>query len=85
MTACIVAVQLATLMPVAVMARSLPRSVLTIDESDPSSGAPTTLPTTLGETVNEVSPHVAIYGETLDLSRFTGSILPARDNIAVPA
>ena len=77
MTACIVAVQLATLM--------LPRSVLTIDESDPSSGAPTTLPTTLGETVNEVSPHVAIYGETLDLSRFTGSILPARDNIAVPA
>ena len=77
LTSCIVAVQLATLM--------LPRSVLTIDESDPSSGAPTTLPTMLGETVNEVSRHVAIYGETLDLSRFTGSILPARDNIAVPA
>jgi signal transduction histidine kinase len=54
------------------VAAPLPRAVLIINESDPSSGAPTTFSITLRETLADVTPHVAVYGETLDLSRFAG-------------
>jgi signal transduction histidine kinase len=50
-----------------------PRAVLIIDESDPGNGAPTTFSRTLRETLNEFTPHVGVYGETLDLSRFAGA------------
>ena len=49
------------------------RAVLIIDESDPGNGAPTTFSRTLRETLNEFIPHVGVYGETLDLSRFAGA------------
>ena len=55
-----------------VAAAPLPRAVLIVDEFDPSSGAPTTFSTTLRETLDGAAPHVAAYGETLDLSRFAG-------------
>jgi ABC-type uncharacterized transport system substrate-binding protein len=54
------------------------RAVLIIDESDPSSGAPTTFSRTLRNTLNVYKPHVATYGETLDLSLFAG---PRQDDI----
>jgi hypothetical protein len=54
------------------VAAPLPRAVLIIGESDPSSGAPTTFSTTLRDALNDFTPHVAVYGETLDLSRFAG-------------
>jgi ABC-type uncharacterized transport system substrate-binding protein len=47
-----------------------PRAVLIIDESDPSSGAPTTFSATLRATLTNFRPSVAVFGETLDLSRF---------------
>jgi signal transduction histidine kinase len=50
----------------------LPRAVLIIDESDPSSGAPTTFSATLRATLSNFKPSVAVFGETLDLSRFAG-------------
>ena len=63
---------LVILTPIYAMAQSLPRAVLIIDEADPSSGAPTMFSTTLRETLNDFAPHVAVYGETLDLRRFAG-------------
>ena len=54
------------------------RAVLIIDESDPSNGAPTTFSRTLRATLNEFTPHVVTYGETLDLGRFAG---PRQDDI----
>jgi ABC-type uncharacterized transport system substrate-binding protein len=54
------------------VAAPLPRTVLIIDESDPSSGAPTIFSATLRATLSNVKPSVAIFGETLDLSRFSG-------------
>jgi signal transduction histidine kinase len=62
----------------AAVAEPQSRSVFIIDESDPSSGAPTTFSSTLRMTLNSVTPHVAVYGETLDLGRFTG---PRHDDI----
>jgi hypothetical protein len=52
------------------MAEPLPRAVLIIDESDPSSGAPTTFSATLRMTLSNVTPNVAVFGETLDLNQF---------------
>jgi hypothetical protein len=54
-------------------AAPLPRAVLIIDESDPSSGAPTTFSATLRATLGNFRPRVVVFGETLDLSRFAGS------------
>jgi signal transduction histidine kinase len=54
------------------VAAPLPRTVLIIDESDPSSGAPTIFSATLRATLSNVKPSVAVFGETLDLSRFSG-------------
>jgi signal transduction histidine kinase len=54
------------------VAAPLPRAVLIIDESDPSSGAPTTFSATLRATLTNFKPSVAVFGETLDLSRFAG-------------
>ena len=61
-------------------ASPLPRAVLIIDESDPSGGAPTTFSATLRETLDDFTPHVAVYGETLDLRRFSG---PNQEAIAL--
>src|SRR5262245_14687254 len=52
------------------VAEPLPRAVLIVDESDPSSGGPTAFSRTLRVTLNNVTPNVAVYGETLDLSQF---------------
>src|SRR5262245_8302973 len=60
------------LMLTAAAAAARPRAVLIIDESDPSGGAPTTFSATLRATLDDATPHVAVYGETLDLSRFAG-------------
>jgi signal transduction histidine kinase len=46
--------------------------VLIIDESDPSSGVPTTFSTTLRSTLNNATPRVAVFDETLDFSHFSG-------------
>jgi signal transduction histidine kinase len=54
------------------VAAPLPRAVLVIDESDPSSGAPTTFSATLRATLSNVKPSVAVFGETVDLTRFSG-------------
>jgi signal transduction histidine kinase len=54
------------------------RAVLIIDQSDPSSGAPTTFSSTLRTSLNGFTPHVAVYGETLDVGRFAG---PRQDEI----
>ena len=67
----IVVCLVAILTPTWAMAQSPPRAVLIIDEADPS-GAPTTFSATLRETLDDVTPHIAVYGETLDLSRFSG-------------
>jgi signal transduction histidine kinase len=48
------------------------RAALIIDESDPSNGAPTTFSRTLRATLYEFTPHIAVYGETLDVGRFAG-------------
>jgi signal transduction histidine kinase len=53
-------------------AAPLPRAALILDESDPSGGAPTTFSATLRATLNNSRPRVAVFGETLDLSRFAG-------------
>jgi signal transduction histidine kinase len=52
------------------MAEPLPRAVLIIDESDPSSGAPTTFSSTLRTTLSNFKPSVAVFGETVNLSQF---------------
>jgi signal transduction histidine kinase len=55
-----------------------PRAVLIIDESDPGKGGPTTFSATLRATLDNLTPHVAVYGESIDLSRFDG---PRQDEI----
>jgi hypothetical protein len=54
------------------VAAPLPRAVLIIDESDPSSGAPTIFSTTVRATLSNVKPSAVVFGETLDLTRFSG-------------
>src|SRR5690348_11941367 len=53
------------------MAQPLPRTVLVIDEADPSSGSPTQFSETLRSVLSNARPRVAVFGETLDLSRFS--------------
>jgi hypothetical protein len=53
------------------VAAPLPRTVLILDESDPSSGAPTTF-SAMWATLSKFRPSIAVFGETLDLSRFAG-------------
>ena len=53
-------------------AEPLPRAVLIIDESDPGKGGPTTFSATLRTTLDSFTRHVAVYGESFDLSRFAG-------------
>ena len=53
------------------VAAPLPRTVLILGESDTSSGAPTTFSATL-PTLSKFRPSIAVFGETLDLSRFAG-------------
>jgi hypothetical protein len=48
-----------------------PARLLIVDESDPSSGAPTTFSTTLRTALTNFKPNVAVFGETLDLTRFS--------------
>src|SRR5580700_2852692 len=48
------------------------RAVLIIDEADPGKGGPTTFSATLRATLDDFTPHVAVYGDSLDLSRFAG-------------
>jgi hypothetical protein len=50
-------------------AAPLPRAALILDEPNPS-GAPTTFSATLKATLNNSRPHVAVFDETLDMSRF---------------
>ena len=52
-------------------AQTLRRNVLIISESDPSGGTPTTFSSTLRATLDAAVPHVAVYAETVDLSRFS--------------
>src|SRR5262249_38506035 len=52
-------------------AEPLTRAALIIDESDPSGGIPTTLSATLRATLRNSTPRVAVFGETLDLTRFS--------------
>jgi hypothetical protein len=40
--------------------------------ADASSGAPTKFSSTLRTTLNGSTPRIAVFGETLDLSRFSG-------------
>jgi signal transduction histidine kinase len=54
------------------VAAPLPRAVLVIDESDPSNGAPTTFSARVRSALSNYKPSVAVFGETLDLSRFAG-------------
>jgi signal transduction histidine kinase len=54
------------------VAAPLPRTVLIIDESDPSGGTPTAFSAALRATLTNFKPSVAVFGETLDLSRFAG-------------
>jgi signal transduction histidine kinase len=51
-------------------ATQLPRAVLIIDEADPNSGSPTAFSRTLRSTLNQVTPSVAVFGETFDFSHF---------------
>jgi len=51
-------------------AAPLPRSVLIINEPTPSGDAPTTFSPTLKATLNNSRPHVAVFDETVDMSRF---------------
>ena len=57
---------------ISVAAEPPPRAVLIIDEADPGKGAPTTFSATLRATLGDFTPHVAVYGDSLDLSRFAG-------------
>ncbi|GLR90834.1 sensor histidine kinase [Bradyrhizobium iriomotense] len=54
------------------VAEPSPRTALVIDEPDPSSGIPTTFSATLRAALNNFRPSVAVFGETLDLKRFSG-------------
>jgi signal transduction histidine kinase len=62
-----------TAAPQTAIATPPPRAILIIDESDPSNGAPTTFSSTLRDSLNRVHPHIAVYGETLDLRQFSDS------------
>jgi PAS domain S-box-containing protein len=55
-------------------AAAAPRSlaVLIIDEADASSGVPTKFASTLRTTLSGFTPRIAVFGETLDLTRFSG-------------
>jgi hypothetical protein len=59
--------------PQLAIATPLPRTVLIIDESDPSNGTPTTFSRTLRESLRSEQPHITVYGETLNLSQFSES------------
>jgi ABC-type uncharacterized transport system substrate-binding protein len=48
------------------------RAVLIIDETDPGKSAPTTFSATLRAALDVITPHVAVYGDSLDLSHFAG-------------
>jgi signal transduction histidine kinase len=48
------------------------RTVLIVDEADPGKGGPTTFSATLRAALDGFAPHVAVYGDSLDLSRFAG-------------
>jgi signal transduction histidine kinase len=61
---------LAVLFPAPAPAEAVRRNVLIISESDPSGGAPTIFSSTLRSSLDAAVPHVAVYGETVDLSRF---------------
>ena len=64
---------LVTTVPLAsAAATSPPRTVLVLDEPDPSSGNPIIFSVTLKATLNTSTPRVAVFGETLNLSRFVG-------------
>ena len=52
------------------VAASPTRTVLIISETDPSGGGPTQFSATLQLALDEATPHVAVYSEALDLSRF---------------
>ena len=54
------------------VAAPLPRAVLVIDESDPTNGAPTAFSARVRSALSNYKPSVAVFGETLDLSRFAG-------------
>ena len=56
--------------PTATAAAPLPRTALIISEPNPSGGAPATFSATLKTTLNNSRPHVAVFDETVDLSRF---------------
>ena len=53
-------------------AAPLPRNALVLDEPDPSSGNSTIFSVTLRATLNTFTPRVAVFGEPLNLGRFTG-------------
>jgi len=55
-----------------------PRTILIIDESHSGKWEPTTFSATLRATLEKFTPRVAVYGDTLDLSRFAG---PRRQEI----
>ncbi|APV50570.1 hypothetical protein BWI17_13255 [Betaproteobacteria bacterium GR16-43] len=50
--------------------RSDSRAVLVLDEADPSDGVPTAFSTALRRALIDAQPHVAVYAETLDFTRF---------------
>jgi len=49
------------------------RTVLVIHETDPATGVPTTFSTTLRVALSTATPRVAVYDESLDITRFAGS------------
>ena len=74
----IVALSAGSQLAISAATEPLPRAVLIIDESDPGKGGPTTFSATLRATLDNFTPHVAVYGESIDLSRFDG---PRQDEI----
>jgi signal transduction histidine kinase len=68
----VVAVTAALAPAICASAETPPRAVLIIDETDPGKSAPTTFSATLRATLDAVTPHVAVYGDSLDLSQFAG-------------
>jgi ABC-type uncharacterized transport system substrate-binding protein len=68
-----IAATMASLAPaISAAAEPRPRAVLIIDETDPGKSAPTTFSATLRVTLDAITPHVAVYGDSLDLSQFAG-------------
>src|SRR5580700_1124267 len=68
----VVAMTIALASATCAAADSPPRAVLILDETDPGKSAPTTFSATLRATLDAVAPHVAVYGDSLDLSQFAG-------------